>query len=516
MTGQVTATSAALRSRRRGRGTCALALVLLVLLTAAGRPAISAAPAAPAIPAAAAAAAKPPAPAAQAHDARELGAGRFGIVHVYVPAGKPQSVAIFVSGDGGWELGVINMAHALRDMGAVVIGVDVTHYFASLRRAAQGADAHCEMIAADFESLSHQVQKQIGLHEYHVPVLIGYSSGATVVYAALVQSPPGTFAGALSLGFCADQDFAGAQLCPGNGLRYTQTAQHELVFEPAAGLRQPWIAFQGQKDQVCDPHAADEFAARVAGGAVVKLPLVGHGFSVERNWMPQFRAAYARLAALPPPVAAAAAEISDLPLQEVHAAAPAQEFALLLTGDGGWAGLDQELAARLAANGVPTVALNSLKYFWSQRTPQQTAQDVARVLRHYLAAWHAQRVLVIGYSFGADVLPFVVNRLPPDLLARVASVSLLGIDAHASFEVHVAEWVGGDEGGPPTRPELAEIKSVPVLCIYGAGETDSICPQLPPGTVARAQIGKGHHFSGEYALLADRILSFARGGRPVT
>jgi type IV secretory pathway VirJ component len=516
MTGQVTATSAALRSRRRGRGTCALALVLLVLLTAAGRPAISAAPAAPAIPAAAAAAAKPPAPAAQAHDARELGAGRFGIVHVYVPAGKPQSVAIFVSGDGGWELGVINMAHALRDMGAVVIGVDVTHYFASLRRAAQGADAHCEMIAADFESLSHQVQKQIGLHEYHVPVLIGYSSGATVVYAALVQSPPGTFAGALSLGFCADQDFAGAQLCPGNGLRYTQNAQHELVFEPAAGLRQPWIAFQGQKDQVCDPHAADEFAARVAGGAVVKLPLVGHGFSVERNWMPQFRAAYARLAALPPPVAAAAAEISDLPLQEVHAAAPAQEFALLLTGDGGWAGLDQELAARLAANGVPTVALNSLKYFWSQRTPQQTAQDVARVLRHYLAAWHAQRVLVIGYSFGADVLPFVVNRLPPDLLARVASVSLLGIDAHASFEVHVAEWVGGDEGGPPTRPELAEIKSVPVLCIYGAGETDSICPQLPPGTVARAQIGKGHHFSGEYALLADRILSFARGGRPVT
>jgi len=58
--------------------------------------------------------------------------------------------------------------------------------------------------------------------------------------------------------------------------------------------------------------------------------------------MPQFRAAYARLAALPPPVAAAAPEISDLPLQEVHAAGPAQEFALLLTGDGGWAGLDQD------------------------------------------------------------------------------------------------------------------------------------------------------------------------------
>jgi hypothetical protein len=57
---------------------------------------------------------------------------------------------------------------------------------------------------------------------YHVPVLVGYSSGATVVYAALVQSPPGTFAGALSLGFCPDQDFSGAALCPGAGLHYTQ------------------------------------------------------------------------------------------------------------------------------------------------------------------------------------------------------------------------------------------------------------------------------------------------------
>ena len=279
---------------------------------------------------------------------------------------------------------------------------------------------------------------------------------------------------------------------------------------PASSLRQPWIALQGQRDQVCDPHAADEFVAQVGGGAVVKLPLVGHGFSVERNWMPQFRAAYARLAALPPPVAAAAPEISDLPLQEVHAAGAAQEFALLLTGDGGWAGLDQELAARLAANGVPTVALNSLKYFWTARTPDQTAQDVARVLRHYFAAWGAQRALLIGYSFGADVLPFVVNRLPPDLRARVASVSLLGIDAHASFEVHVSEWVDSDDGGPPTRPELAELRDLPVLCIYGEGETDSICPELPPGMVSRQQVGKGHHFSGEYALLADHILSFTR------
>jgi type IV secretory pathway VirJ component len=497
-------------ARRPRRLTIAAAAVLLCSMAALVRAGADA-PGAVARPAAPRHAAS-----SAASDATRLPAGRFGTVSVYIPEGTPRSVAIFVSGDGGWELGVINMAHALAGLGAVVIGVDIRHYFTSLRQAAARPGASCQMIAADFETLSHQVQKQIGMSEYHVPVLVGYSSGATVVYATLVQSPPGTFAGALSLGFCADQDFAGAQLYPGAGLRYSENKQHELVFEPAKQLKQPWLAFQGEKDQVCNPHAAEEFAAQVEGGAVVKLPLVGHGFSVERNWMPQFRAAYASLTARVETVSARPPEISDLPLQEVHAAGSSSEFALLITGDGGWAGLDQELAARLAANKVPTVALNSLKYFWTERTPDQTAGDVARLMRHYLAAWNKQRVLLIGYSFGADVLPFVVNRLPPDLRRQVASVSLLGIDAHASFEVRIADWVGSDQGGAPTRPELAEVAHVPVLCIYGEGETDSICPGLTGAGIAREQVGRGHHFSGEYATLADRILAFARSGRPVT
>jgi type IV secretory pathway VirJ component len=114
----------------------------------------------------------------------------------------------------------------------------------------------------------------------------------------------------------------------------------------------------------------------------------------------------------------------------------------------------------------------------------------------------------------------VVNRLPPDLRARVATVSLLGVDSNASFEIKIASWVGADDGGPPTRPEVADMAGVPVLCIYGEGETDSICPGLPQNpervAITLAEIGKGHHFSGEYATLASRILAFARAARPVT
>jgi type IV secretory pathway VirJ component len=108
----------------------------------------------------------------------------------------------------------------------------------------------------------------------------------------------------------------------------------------------------------------------------------------------------------------------------------------------------------------------------------------------------------------------VVNRLPPPLHARIASVSLLGIDSNASFEVHVSDWIGADEEGSPTRPEVAALTHVPVLCIYGEGESDSICPALAQPGIERVQVGKGHHFSGEYATLAERILAYARTGRP--
>ena len=451
-----------------------------------------------------------------------LPAGRFGTVTVYIPEGTPKNVAIFLSGDGGWNLGVISMAKALVDMGAVVIGVDIRQYLGALGKAAQRPNAPCQLIAGDFENLSHQIQKEIGMFVYHVPVLVGYSSGATVVYAALVQSPPGTFAGALSLGFCPDQDFSGAALCPGAGLHYTPGKKTALVFEPAKNLEQPWIAFQGQKDEVCGPAPVDVFGAQTNGAQVVKLPLVGHGFSVERNWMPQFLEAYASISAHTEAPAARPQEISDLPVNEVPAEghAGSDEMAVLLTGDGGWAGLDQELATQLAASGVPTVGLNSLKYFWTERTPAETAQDVARVMSHYLAAWNKQRVLLVGYSFGADVLPFVVNRLPPDLRARVATVSLLGVDSNASFEIRIAGWVGSDDGGPPTKPEVAAIGGVPVLCVYGEGESDSICPGLPKSPehtkITLAEVGKGHHFSGEYSTLAEHILAFARAPRPTT
>jgi type IV secretory pathway VirJ component len=326
----------------------------------------------------------------------------------------------------------------------------------------------------------------------------------------LTQAPIGTFAGATSMGFCPDQDFGGATLCPAPQLHYTRGHKGELLFEPAPHLEHPWIVLQGQEDTVCAAQVVDQFVAHTGGGAVVRLPRVGHSFSVERDWLPQLLAAYKSIATRPEPTAAQAPEIQDLPVTIVRATARETDtLALLLTGDGGWAGLDRELAARLAERGVSTVGFNSLRYFWHLRTPEEAARDVTRVLEHFLTDWKKARFILIGYSFGADVAPFIVNRLPAPLRQRLTTVSLLGIESDADFEVTVADWIPGSaSSGRTVRPELAAIEA-PVLCIYGAGESTTICPAGESGRVRGERIGSGHHFGGDYAAIADHILAFA-------
>jgi len=435
--------------------------------------------------------------------------GRFGTVHLYRGSPQPSRAVLFVSGDGGWNLGVIDMAKALAGLDALVVGIDITHY---LRELASSKEA-CSYPAADFESLSHYVQKKLGLASYAPPVLVGYSSGATLVYAVLVQAPPGTFAGAISLGFCPDLPLS-RPLCKGSGLGWEPGPQGKGVsFLPAARLDAPWVAFQGTIDQVCDARATDAYVKRVPGAEIVRLPQVGHGFSVQKNWMPQFKEAFARVAknaagaAETPP-----AEVSNLPLVEVR---PLGEsgglLAVILSGDGGWAGLDREVAGALAQKGVPVVGWNSLQYYWTPRTPEGASQDLARILRHYLASWQAEGAVLVGYSFGADVLPFLVNRLPADLRERVRLVALLGPAERASFEFHVSDWLGG--GGPgsePVLPEVERLTGTKVLCLYGKGEEGTLCPRLDASSVDVVAREGSHHFAGDYPGLAQEILRRAQ------
>jgi type IV secretory pathway VirJ component len=442
-------------------------------------------------------------PLALAMDETTLSAGRFGTVYLYRERPHPAHVVLFISGDGGWNLGVVEMARTLAGLDALVVGIDMVRLQKSMAR----WDGACLYPAADFEALSKFVQKSLGYRQYVYPILAGYSSGATLVYALICQAPANTFKGGLSLGFCPDLPLARAP-CRGSGLAWEPDPKKGVyIFTPASELKTPWIVLQGGIDQVCEPLATRAFVSRVHGAELVWLPKVGHGFSVARNWLPQFRLAFSRLAVTAPVPAAAA--LDDLPLVAVPAqGAGRRQMAVMISGDGGWAGIDQQLAAELASRGVAVVGLSSLKYFWSPRTPDSAARDLERILSHYLQAWRKERAVLIGYSLGADVLPFMAARLPAELQSRIALIALLAPSRETAFEFHLSDWIGGSDRFRqyPVAPEVARLQGLRILCLYGDREKDSLCRDPLSGLVTKIVLSGGHHFGGDYAEIADDIL----------
>lgn len=204
-----------------------------------------------------------------------------------------------------------------------------------------------------------------------------------------------------------------------------------------------------------------------------------------------------------------------LPLHEVAArGARSRTMAVMLSGDGGWAAIDRELADSLAAHGIAVVGLDSRSYFSTQRKPDSASGDLAWITRRYLAQFSADSLILVGYSRGADVLPFLATRLPSDLLARVRLVALLGAAPNANFKFHLIDLVSNKKRQDDlmTVPEITKLAAsgTKVLCVYGTDEAESACPPLVHvrGVTVTPMPG-GHHFDKEYGVIGSRLVDAA-------
>jgi type IV secretory pathway VirJ component len=227
-------------------------------------------------------------------EAETFAYGRFGEVTVYRPSTTPIALAVFLSGDGGWNLGVVSMAQNIANQGALVLGVN----YVTLGRALDAiAETSCNDGASEIQTLADSARAKLNLPAGLPVVLIGYSSGATAVYLVQAQAMKGAFAGSIALGFCPDL-WGKKPFCAGRSKELIPKTNREgFVYPPVSGGMPGFIALQGMQDQICEPHATIDFIGKVPGARIVMLAKVGHGFGVERNWMPQFLEAYHSLIA---------------------------------------------------------------------------------------------------------------------------------------------------------------------------------------------------------------------------
>jgi type IV secretory pathway VirJ component len=205
----------------------------------------------------------------------------------------------------------------------------------------------------------------------------------------------------------------------------------------------------------------------------------------------------------------AIATATKLPLIEVPATrGNSDTLVVFVSGDGGWASIDKSMSRVLADHGMPVVGLNALQYFWKKRTPDEASHDLQRILETYLPKWKKDRVLFVGYSRGADVLPAMINRLPQHLQSRTRMIALLGASPKVEFEFHVGDWMRtSSKSGSLVKPEVDKLLSNNIICIYGEDDKDSLCPALKGPRISTLMLKGAHHFDGGYDKLATIILN---------
>ncbi len=455
---------------------------------------------------------------------RVLNYPAVGKLKLYGNLSHPSTMVLFLSGDGGWNNAVTDMAKAITQDGqTLVVGIDIVKYYKKL----QTSTEKCFYPAGDMENVSEFVQKELQLPHYLKPVLTGYSSGATLTYALLCQAPVGTFQGGIVLGFCPDVQLD-KPLCEGSG-KLTMTHRKDgKGFDFTTGIAPavPLEVLHGELDQNCDCQKTCDFFQHTAKVNVARMPKIGHGFSVVKNWLPQYQKSLAHILAVaehptgagsPNRVPIATASLgtaavtgnTDLPLS-ITPTLPdnAAPMVFFLSGDGGWTSFDQQICDQLAAKHLPTVGLNCQSYFWKKKTPEQTVADLAPVIRQYLQTWNKSKFLLVGYSFGANVAPFFEQYLPADLRNKVQYMVLLAPDTKGDFEIHIAGMLGNGGGPYDVAAALRNLTGIPVLCISGDQEGDDMQHALKGVSHVRFEkIPGSHHFNNDALKVADRILS---------
>ena len=187
----------------------------------------------------------------------------------------------------------------------------------------------------------------------------------------------------------------------------------------------------------------------------------------------------------------------------------AKTVAIFLTGDGGWASFDQKVCADLSAAGVPTTGFDTGVYFSEKRDPAVASRALADTIEAVKDRWGAEYVVLVGYSFGADVAPFLVNRLPPALRSSIDRVALMSPSNEAPSQITLMERVGLDS--PGARPVIPELKALDasgmhVACLYGERDHDAICPSLSLASMKTVKLRGGHGLDDDHRAVAVAIL----------
>lgn len=198
----------------------------------------------------------------------------------------------------------------------------------------------------------------------------------------------------------------------------------------------------------------------------------------------------------------------DLPVKEWTAATHNKPLIFYISGDGGMNKFSTSLCEKLHSKGFDVMALNAKSYFWDKKTPAKAAADITSLLKQKLSGRKDQQVVMIGYSFGADVLPFILNRFSKDLDDKVLVSFLMASSGNTDFEIHWSDIFGGNEKrSMDVVSEINKLQDERVVILSASDDKTLDVSRITLKRFTREVLPGGHHFDGDTDEIVKVIIS---------
>jgi type IV secretory pathway VirJ component len=167
--------------------------------------------------------------------------------------------------------------------------------------------------------------------------------------------------------------------------------------------------------------------------------------------------------------------------------------AVFLSGDMGLkVGIAPRIVQALADRGITVIGVNALAAFRSQTTPADALAVVEQAMARATRISGAGHVMLVGQSFGADMLHVALARLPRTMRPRVPLVALIVPGATVEYRASPAELFTFLIGEADALPTARTLDWAPVLCVFGQEEANSLCPLMWQQNVHAVALPGGH------------------------
>ena len=200
--------------------------------------------------------------------------------------------------------------------------------------------------------------------------------------------------------------------------------------------------------------------------------------------------------------------VKDLPLQLSGSKGSNDMLVIYLSGDGGWNEFNQDLVKAFENKGYGVVVLNTRKYFWSEKSPDNFARVIEQISNFYLKEWNKSSFILVGYSFGADVASFLPGRISAELLKKIKKIVLLSPSASTDFVIRLGDMIGTSENVNrkyKVGPEISKI-GLPLICVFGVDEVMTIKKTFQKTKIHSIfELPGDHQYNQDFGLLLKTI-----------